>query len=297
MAPRQNTFTVIPNAVGLNAINSALPPGAAAKPPMTSKQAKKLYKQANRQPKLSKAEQRRRDLMEQDRIRKEFEEEGRRARARAAREKKKLKEEQQREEKRKRGLPLVEVHPSQDTIARFVRGFTPAKKPEAAAATPRLPSFEETTETLGDGVDRSENGTVPDKAETSDPSETVENDRSGGTEGEAEEPQAKRRRTSQPSSSVEPDTTGLAAKAEKKPTKSSPNASKGKIPEQDSFSIDPAEAEMLARLADVPVQAPSVTKEEPPTPRILPQPSTKAARPPLGEISANAVSKTDAAGF
>lgn len=87
---------------------------------MTTKQAKKLYRQKSKGPKLSKAEQRRIDLMEQDRIRKEFEKEKAQARAQAARDKKKAKEDKERDEKRKKGLPLVNVHPSQDTISRFI---------------------------------------------------------------------------------------------------------------------------------------------------------------------------------
>lgn len=88
---------------------------------MTTKQVKKAYQKANKQPKISKAEQRRRELFEQDRIRKEFEKEKNQARARAARDKKKEREERERAEKKKKGLPLVDVRPSQDTIARFVR--------------------------------------------------------------------------------------------------------------------------------------------------------------------------------
>lgn len=87
---------------------------------MTTKQAKKLYRQKSKGPKLSKAEQRRIDLLEQDRIRKEFEKEKAQARAQAARDKKKAKEDKERDEKRKKGLPLVNVHPSQDTISRFI---------------------------------------------------------------------------------------------------------------------------------------------------------------------------------
>ncbi|KAI0382778.1 hypothetical protein F5Y04DRAFT_252322 [Hypomontagnella monticulosa] len=121
MAPGQNTFSIIPNAPG--AINGDLDkPQPRTTRPMTTKQAKKAYQKANRGPKLSKAEQRRQELFEQDRIRKEFEKEKNQARARAARDKKREKEEKERAEKKRKGLPLVEVHPSQDTIAWFVRG-------------------------------------------------------------------------------------------------------------------------------------------------------------------------------
>ncbi|KAF3065822.1 hypothetical protein GL218_09332 [Daldinia childiae] len=122
MAPGQNTFSIIPNA--LCAINGGLDASETrpGKRPMTSKQAKKAYQKTNKGPKLSKAEQRRQDLFEQDRIRREFEKEKNQARARAARDKKREKEEKERAEKKKKGLPLVDVHPSQATIAWFVRG-------------------------------------------------------------------------------------------------------------------------------------------------------------------------------
>ncbi|KAI7774845.1 hypothetical protein LA080_007739 [Diaporthe eres] len=124
MAPKQKTFELIPDLPGLAQAQQQRPADAAAavqsKPPMTTKQAKKLYRQKGKGPKLSKAEQRRIDLMEQDRIRKEFEKDKAQARARTAREKKKAKEDKERDEKRKRGLPLNDVHPSQDTISRFI---------------------------------------------------------------------------------------------------------------------------------------------------------------------------------
>ncbi|KAI1740001.1 hypothetical protein F4680DRAFT_448612 [Xylaria scruposa] len=125
MAPIQNTFSIIPelpSAINGTRHGAADGPNArTSRPPMTTKQVKKAYQKANKGPKLSKAEQRRQELFEQDRIRKEFEKEKNQARARAAREKKREKEERERAEKKKKGLPLVDVHPSQDTIARFVR--------------------------------------------------------------------------------------------------------------------------------------------------------------------------------
>lgn len=124
MAPKQKTFELIPDLPGLAQAQQQRPADAAAavqsKPPMTTKQAKKLYRQKSKGPKLSKAEQRRIDLMEQDRIRKEFEKDKAQARARTARDKKKAKEDKERDEKRKKGLPLVDVHPSQGTISRFI---------------------------------------------------------------------------------------------------------------------------------------------------------------------------------
>ncbi|KAI0840355.1 hypothetical protein F5Y06DRAFT_262428 [Hypoxylon sp. FL0890] len=122
MAPGQNTFSIVPNAPG--AINSNLDTSECrpSKRPMTTKQAKKAYQKANKGPKLTKAEKRRQELLEQDRIRKEFEKEKNQARAKAARDRKKEKEEKERAERKKKGLPLVDVRPSQDTIAWFVRG-------------------------------------------------------------------------------------------------------------------------------------------------------------------------------
>lgn len=125
MAPKQKTFELIPDLPGLGQAQQQQTPAAAAaavhsKPPMTTKQAKKLYRQKSKGPKLSKAEQRRIDLMEQDRIRKEFEKEKAQARARTARDKKKAKEDKEKDEKRRKGLPLIDVHPSQDTISRFI---------------------------------------------------------------------------------------------------------------------------------------------------------------------------------
>jgi hypothetical protein len=98
---------------------------------MTSKQAQKLYRESTRGPRLSKAEQRRLEREEQDRIRRELDKEMAANRARALREKKKDKERLAMEEKRKKGLPLVSARSSQDTIARFVRGNGMGKKRDA----------------------------------------------------------------------------------------------------------------------------------------------------------------------
>ncbi|KAI0468388.1 hypothetical protein F4859DRAFT_491466 [Xylaria cf. heliscus] len=132
MAPVQNTFSVIPDLP--SAINGNHYGGAggshtrATRPPMTTRQVKKAYQKANKGPKLSRAEQRRQELFEQDRIRKEFEKEKNQARARAARDKKREREERERAEKKKKGLPLVDVRPSQGTIARFVRAKLKSQK-------------------------------------------------------------------------------------------------------------------------------------------------------------------------
>ncbi|OAA78686.1 hypothetical protein LEL_05509 [Akanthomyces lecanii RCEF 1005] len=122
---RQNTFTVIPQAPRFDADT------AAPARPMTSKQVRKAYKAATKTPTMTRADRVKWEREEQERIKKEFEKEKVASKARAAREKKKEKEIQQREEKRRNGLPLVNVRPSQDTIARFVRGNGSKKKRDA----------------------------------------------------------------------------------------------------------------------------------------------------------------------
>ncbi|KLU92684.1 hypothetical protein MAPG_11671 [Magnaporthiopsis poae ATCC 64411] len=122
---RQNTFSIVPNAppdpFQVAAAGAAGPAALpAAKPPMTTKQARKLYNQQTRAPRRTKAEQRAWEKQEQERIRKELDAEKAASRARAARERKKSKEEAVRNERKKQGLPLVNVRPSQDTISRFL---------------------------------------------------------------------------------------------------------------------------------------------------------------------------------
>ncbi|KAL7946988.1 hypothetical protein V8C42DRAFT_319350 [Trichoderma barbatum] len=139
----QRTFTVVP------------PAGPAERTPadnrpMTSKQVRKAYRAANRVPRVSRAELLRQERAEQERIRKEFEKEKAASKAKALREKKRAKEQAEREEKKKRGLPLVNVRPSQDTIARFVRGNGSGNKRDCkgqdAATPPALPVVEEAEE-------------------------------------------------------------------------------------------------------------------------------------------------------
>ncbi|KAI0541861.1 hypothetical protein GGR58DRAFT_455359 [Xylaria digitata] len=140
MPPIQNTFTIIPDAPSAFNTNHHGNHNSAgtrpSRPPMTTKQVKKAYQKANKGPKLSKAEKRRQELFEQDRIRKEFEKEKNQARARAARDRKKEKEERERAEKKKKGLPLVDVRASQDTIARFVRAKPKTQKNCSASPLP-----------------------------------------------------------------------------------------------------------------------------------------------------------------
>ncbi|KAF9878077.1 hypothetical protein CkaCkLH20_04653 [Colletotrichum karsti] len=115
MATHQNTFSVISNGGGSR-------DGAPGKPPMTSKQAQNLYKQANKVPRRTKAEQRKWEKERQEELKKELERERAAVKAKQARERKKAKEEEARENRRRQGQPLVDCRPSQDTIARFVRG-------------------------------------------------------------------------------------------------------------------------------------------------------------------------------
>ncbi|KAF4450330.1 hypothetical protein F53441_6613 [Fusarium austroafricanum] len=122
----QRTFTLIPKCPGRD--------DSPDKPPirpMTSKQVRNAYKAANKGPKLSRAEAWKQEKAEQERIRKEFEREKAAAKAKVARDKKKEKELAEKEAKRKKGLPLINVRPSQETISWFVRGNGSAKKRDA----------------------------------------------------------------------------------------------------------------------------------------------------------------------
>ena len=71
-------------------------------------------------PRISRAEQLRREREEQQRVREENAQRIARERAQAARKRKKEKEEEKRQGRKKQGLPSVDARPSQDTIARFV---------------------------------------------------------------------------------------------------------------------------------------------------------------------------------
>ncbi|KAK1965161.1 hypothetical protein LY78DRAFT_638112 [Colletotrichum sublineola] len=135
MALQQNTFAVIPAAPGRVG-------GAPSKPPMTSKQAQKLYRLANKEPRRSKAEQRKWEKEKQEEIRKELEKERAAAKARAARERKKAKEEEARKNRQRAGQPLIDCRPSQDTIARFVRGNGTSRKRDSSGEP--IPKGEDT---------------------------------------------------------------------------------------------------------------------------------------------------------
>ncbi|KAI8185781.1 hypothetical protein KHU50_001579 [Colletotrichum sp. SAR 10_65] len=128
MATHQNTFSVISNGA---------PGGAPSRPPMTSKQAQKLYKQANKVPRRSKAEQRKWEKERQEEIKKELERERAAVKAKQARDRKKAKEEEARENRRRQGQPLVDCRPSQDTIARFApspQELSPQRPPPSTQA-------------------------------------------------------------------------------------------------------------------------------------------------------------------
>ncbi|KAF7950192.1 hypothetical protein EAE96_007483 [Botrytis aclada] len=94
--------------------------------PMTSKQAKKAYQKANRTPRITKAEQKRRDVEELAKHRKAHEKEQAAAKAKAARDKKAAKALEQKEERKKRGIPEPSRHvrPSQSRISLFLKQGT-----------------------------------------------------------------------------------------------------------------------------------------------------------------------------
>jgi len=97
---------------------------------MTSKAAKKAYQQAQRGPKISRAEQHRRDRAELEQQKREYEREKAAERAKAAREKKAAKAAAEKEARRKQGIPEPSkfVRPSQPTISRFVRNNSTSKR-------------------------------------------------------------------------------------------------------------------------------------------------------------------------
>ncbi|XP_044718937.1 AMP-dependent synthetase/ligase [Hirsutella rhossiliensis] len=120
--PVQRTFTLIQPIPG-----AAAAPRTAAQP-MTSKQVRKAYKAATRAAPVPRAERLRQERAEQDRIRRELDRDRAAARARAARERRRETAVGEREARRRQGLPLADVRPSQDTIAKFVRGNASGRK-------------------------------------------------------------------------------------------------------------------------------------------------------------------------
>ena len=123
MAGRQRTFELIPTTLAAKSHGN--------QPTyMTSKQVKKAYQQANRGPRISRAEQRRLDAEELERQNKEYERERAAAKAKAVREKKAAKETADKEARRKMRLPEPSrfVRASQPTISKFVRGGNNGKR-------------------------------------------------------------------------------------------------------------------------------------------------------------------------
>ena len=145
----QKTFTLVPRA-GTAYNHNNLPSPANPSRPVTSKQIAKAYRAANRVPRVSKAEARRQEKEEQERIKREFEKEKASAKAKLARERKKEKDaelaKKDKEEKKKKGLPLCKVRPSQDTIARFVRGNGGGKKRDGMGDVVGQPDVKTTNE-------------------------------------------------------------------------------------------------------------------------------------------------------
>jgi hypothetical protein len=97
---------------------------------MTSKAAKKAYREANKLPKISKAEQRRIEAAEIACQKKEYEKEKAAAKSKIAREKKLKKEAEERAKRKELGLPEPSrfVRPSQPTIKTFVKSVDGQKR-------------------------------------------------------------------------------------------------------------------------------------------------------------------------
>ena len=121
MPVRQDTFKLVPTTL----VNTTGP-----RPPMTSKAAKKAYREATKLPKVSKAEQRRIEAAEIARQKKEYEKEKATAKSKAAREKKLKKEADERAKRKELGLPEPSrfVRPSQPTIKTFVKSGAGRKR-------------------------------------------------------------------------------------------------------------------------------------------------------------------------
>jgi hypothetical protein len=121
MPVRQDTFKLVPATL----VNKTGP-----RPPMTSKAAKKAYREATKLPKVSKAEQRRIEAAEIARQKKEYEKEKAAAKAKTAREKKLKKEADEQAKRKELGLPESSrfVRPSQPTIKTFVKSGAGRKR-------------------------------------------------------------------------------------------------------------------------------------------------------------------------
>ncbi|KAB5513376.1 hypothetical protein GE09DRAFT_1295178 [Coniochaeta sp. 2T2.1] len=157
MAPGQRTFTIVPNPLGIQGLQQR--PAGESVPtnhrPMTSKQAQKLHRQATKVPKMTRAEERAWEKKMQADIKEEKEKHRQSNKARMLRNKKKEREQKIIEAKKRKGLPIVDVRPSQDLITRFVKGNGTAKKRDSAGAgldtvREESPACDSATETAAD---------------------------------------------------------------------------------------------------------------------------------------------------
>ncbi|TPX16820.1 uncharacterized protein E0L32_003382 [Thyridium curvatum] len=160
MPPIQTTFELVPNgpAAMLSGGGNTNSNPPVSKPPMTSKQAKKLHKQATSGKRLTKIEERAL-LLE---IKKEEEQAKAARKAKAARERKKEKEEAVKAEKKRRGEPIVNVRPSQGMISGFVRR---AKQEKPATEDKAAGNFQDS------GTGSAVAGSMEDLISGSEPSE------------------------------------------------------------------------------------------------------------------------------
>lgn len=145
----QRTFVSVPNPLGMQGLidRSGAADEVRSLPPMTSKQAKKLAQKKNKElnKKMSKEEERRLKLEALNDAIKKDERAKREKKAAMAREKKLEKERKRIEERKSKGMPLVDVRPSQDTIMKFLRGNGTNKKRDSTGA--QLEVAREGTET------------------------------------------------------------------------------------------------------------------------------------------------------
>ncbi|RKU47030.1 hypothetical protein DL546_008515 [Coniochaeta pulveracea] len=170
----QRTFVSVPNPLGMQGlIDRSSTRGAdevRSLPPMTSKQAKKLAQKKNKElnKKMSKEEERRLKLEAlNDAIKKE-EQARREKKAAMVREKKLEKERKRLEERKSKGLPLIDVRPSQDTITKFLRGNgTDRKRDSTGAQLEAVPEDNETPEP--DTTTAAEDGILDEQAQRQQP--------------------------------------------------------------------------------------------------------------------------------
>ncbi|CAP65722.1 uncharacterized protein PODANS_7_750 [Podospora anserina S mat+] len=141
MPLQQNTFVVVPNPVTFQ--QALAVDGPESKPPMTTKQAQKAYREANRLPKMTKAERLRRERAERERERKEEEKLKASKRAKVLRDRKKERDLELVEERRRQGLPLVRVRPSQATLSTFFKGNGVSRKRDSDAYQADRPAMME----------------------------------------------------------------------------------------------------------------------------------------------------------